>query len=229
MEFPDDRISIGCLPRVFVDKRGQQHRLEQLKEQMHASLVEMYLAFKPRNSFQGLPPLRDEVCVKWVHDILRTAVHVVSIGPCVRESPQGNENGCNAVGTGIVGHVALFPIDHHRCELLVVVCPEFQNLGLGTELTRTCIDAATQLGFRRIWLPVDATNVRARRVYEKCGFEYISRGPSRELDMAHDLNPPPPNRHDAPRDREDAEAETLADAVFATGLPCGAESVPVAS
>lgn len=227
METPDNRISIGSLPRVFVDKRGQQHRLEQLKEEMHASLVEMYLAFKPRNSFQGLPPLRDEVCVKWVHDILRTAVHIVSIGPCVREIPHGNEEGRNAIGTGIVGHVALFPIDRNRCELLVVVSPEFQNVGLGTELTRTCIDAAAQLGFRRVWLPVDAANVRARRVYEKCGFEYISRGLSRELDMAHDLIPLPVNRNKALRDREEVGPDALPGVVLATVLPCGAVPVSV--
>ena len=55
--------------------------------------------------------------------------------------------------------------------MLVVVCPGFQNLGIGTELVRSCIEVADELGFQRIWLPVDATNVRARHVYRKCGFE----------------------------------------------------------
>ena len=71
--------------------------------------------------------------------------------------------------------------------MLVVVCPGFQNLGIGTELVRSCIDLAAELGFQQIWLPVDATNVRARHVYRKCGFEYVSNKQGRELDMTCDV------------------------------------------
>ena len=87
----------------------------------------------------------------------------------------------------IVGHAALFPINDKKCEMLVVVCPGFQNLGIGTELVRSCIELADELGFERIWLPVDATNVRARHVYRKCGFEYVSNKQGRELDMSCDV------------------------------------------
>ena len=104
----------------------------------------------------------------------------------------------------IVGHAALFPVNDKKCEMLVVVCPGFQNLGIGTELVRSCIDLAAELGFERIWLPVDATNVRARHVYRKCGFEYVSNKQGRELDMTcdvrsarstaiHDLHGPAPH------------------------------------
>ncbi len=71
--------------------------------------------------------------------------------------------------------------------MLVVVCPGFQNVGIGTELVRSCVDLAAQLGFEQIWLPVDATNVRARHVYRKCGFEYVSTKQGRELDMTCDV------------------------------------------
>jgi GNAT superfamily N-acetyltransferase len=131
-------------------------------------LVEMYLAFQPRNCFQGLPPIKDAVCINWVQDMLRTGINMIAC--CGRED--------------IVGHTALFPINRHKCEMLVVVCPGFQNVGIGTELVRSCIDLADELGFERIWLPVDATNVRARHVYRKCGFEYVSNKQGREMDMA---------------------------------------------
>ncbi len=42
-------------------------------------------------------------------------------------------------------------------------------------------------GFEKIWLPVEATNVRARHVYKKCGFAQIADGLSREVEMAIDL------------------------------------------
>jgi ribosomal protein S18 acetylase RimI-like enzyme len=54
---------------------------------------------------------------------------------------------------------------------------------------RSCVASAAELGFERIWLPVEATNVRARRVYEKCGFAYMPGRPARELDMACELRP----------------------------------------
>ncbi len=133
-------------------------------------LIDMYLAFQPRNSFQGLPPIKDEVCIRWVREILATGIHVVAVALQTEEP-------------AIIGHAAIFPINARKCEMLVVVCPGFQNVGIGTELVRSCIDLAAELGFEQIWLPVDATNARARHVYRKCGFEYVSGKLGRELDM----------------------------------------------
>jgi CBS-domain-containing membrane protein len=78
-------------------------------------------------------------------------------------------------------------MDNRACELLVVVAPQHQNAGVGTQLTRCAVQMAYEIGFERIWLPVEATNVRARHVYKKCGFEYLSRRDSRELEMAINL------------------------------------------
>ena len=162
------KASFDCLPRVAVAKNGAAVELQLLPADAGQRLIDMYLAFQPRNSFQGLPPLKDAVCINWVGEMLRTGINVIAVGD----------------GASIVGHTALFPINQHKCEMLVVVCPGFQNVGIGTELVRTCIDLAYELGFERIWLPVDATNVRARHVYKKCGFEYVSNQQGRELDMA---------------------------------------------
>jgi RimJ/RimL family protein N-acetyltransferase len=87
----------------------------------------------------------------------------------------------------LIGHTALFPINAQKCELLAVVAPAWQNRGIGTELVHGAVQLADELGFQRIWLPVDAINVRARHVYQKCGFEYVSQGHARELDMALDV------------------------------------------
>ncbi len=168
MNPPAQGSTPGCLPRRFVGKRGLPCELQFLPAAAGGRLVDMYLAFQPRNCFQGLPPIKDAVCVKWVQDMLCTGVNVIAVS-----DPKG-----------IVGHAALFPINRHKCEMLVVVCPEFQNVGIGTALVQTCIDLAAELGFQHIWLPVDATNVRARHVYRKCGFEYVSDQQGREMDMA---------------------------------------------
>ena len=171
MDLPAPATPLCCLPRAFVSKDGLASELRFLPATDGERLLDMYLAFQPRNCFQGLPPLKDAVCVNWVQDMLRTGVNVIA----------------QAAPEGIVGHTALFPINRQKCEMLVVVCPGFQNVGIGTELVRCCIDLADELGFQRIWLPVDATNVRARHVYRKCGFEYVSNRQGREMDMACDV------------------------------------------
>jgi CBS domain-containing protein len=88
---------------------------------------------------------------------------------------------------GVVGHVAVFPIDDLACELLIVVAPASQNTGIGTRLLRCCVQLTYEIGFEKVWLPVEADNARARHVYKKCGFEYIEGKDSRELDMALDV------------------------------------------
>jgi RimJ/RimL family protein N-acetyltransferase len=169
--YPTADVSVDCLPRTTAAKNGLPVELQLLPADAAPRLIDMYLSYQPRNSFQGLPPIKDAVCVNWVRDMLRTGINVIALADRV----------------SIVGHTALFPINQQKCEMLVVVYPAFQNVGIGTELVRTCIDLAYELGHERIWLPVDATNVRARHIYKKCGFEYVSSKQGRELDMACDV------------------------------------------
>jgi RimJ/RimL family protein N-acetyltransferase len=172
-------MSLHCLPRRFASKSGAPLELQVLPAGDDQRLIDMYLAFRPRNCFQGLPPLRDAVCIGWVRQMLRTGVNIMAHGQ----------------PTGIVGHAALFPINQQKCELLVAVCPGYQNVGIGTELVRACIDVADELGFEQVWLPVEATNVRARHIYQKCGFEYVSTAQCGEVDMVCQVRrhrtPPP--------------------------------------
>jgi RimJ/RimL family protein N-acetyltransferase len=165
------RTSLGNFPRVFSTKNGQALRLQILKAHLERQFIEAYLAFRPRNSFQGLPPLEDVACAEWAQNLIDTGINLVAVSPTA----------------GIVGHTALFPIDDVRCEMLVVVWPPFQNIGIGFELTRGCVQMACELGYRQMWLPVEATNLRARHIYSKCGFEYRSSKPASELDMVCDL------------------------------------------
>ena len=71
--------------------------------------------------------------------------------------------------------------------MLVVVSPLLQNTGIGTELVRCSVQVAHEIGFESIELSVETTNVKARHVYKKCGFEYRSRDHAREVDMVLDL------------------------------------------
>ena len=171
IQFAQARATIRNLPRAFVTKDARPLTLDLFAPSRCRGLVDAYLGYQPRNSFQGLPPPNDSVCVRWVEGMMETGVNLAA---------------CCSSGE-IAGHAALFPIDGRRCEMLIVVWPQFQNVGIGTALTQACIESAAELGFQRIWLPVDATNVRARHIYRKCGFQNVSRELSREVEMVCDL------------------------------------------
>ncbi len=168
---PTSDESLHSLPRAFINKKGEAILIHLLDEGVRPRLVEMYLAYQPRNSFQGLPPVKDAACVTWVEQMAANATNLVAL----------------SFEKGVVGHAALFPMKEAACEFLVVVSPPCQNTGIGTELTRSAIQVSYEMGFERMWLDVDATNVRARHVYKKCGFEYLADGHARELEMTLDL------------------------------------------
>ncbi len=113
-------------------------------------------------------------------------------GFCV-ETPDGE----------LIGHVALFGADAgNRCATFgIVIGPEHQSKGYGTEATRLMADFGfLQLGLHRIELQVDADNARGISAYRTAGF--VQEGLLREklfyAGRFHDqvvmarLAPPPP-------------------------------------
>jgi len=163
--------AMRSLLRAFVDASGAPLMIATLHKARRRELIDMYLAYQPRNSFSGLPPIKDAVCVRWVEKMIATGISLVAL----------------ALDRGVVGHVALFPIDPAACELFAVVSPPCQDRGIGTELIRCSIGVARELGFTTIRLTVESSNYVARHVYEKCGFQYLTSELSGDLDMALDL------------------------------------------
>jgi CBS domain-containing protein/GNAT superfamily N-acetyltransferase len=157
-------------PHAFVDKAGEAILVTLLGERRHDELCAMYLAYCPRNSFNGLPPISDEACEEWARGMVRQGVNLVAL----------------SFWDGVVGHAALFPMDERSHEMLVVVNPAHQNRGIGTELTRSATRLAVEIGCERVWLSVEAMNLRARHVYAKCGFEQVSAVPG-HVEMEMDL------------------------------------------
>jgi len=58
----------------------------------------------------------------------------------------------------------------HRAEFGITVHDDYQDLGLGTTLTRYMIDIACESGIKKVDLMVVAHNERAISIYEKLGF-----------------------------------------------------------
>lgn len=73
-----------------------------------------------------------------------------------------------------VGDLAITNLnpDNLSCGFRIALDSAATGKGFGTEATRLIVDHVLGLGIHRIDLEVYAFNPRARRVYEKVGFEY---------------------------------------------------------
>lgn len=163
--------SIFSYPHAFVDRRNEPILIMPLNEKKFGQLHTMYSDCVPRNTFSGLPPIKDEACKKWIDNMIDNAVNLIAV----------------SFERGVVGHTALFPMQNKRVEMIIVVMPQFQYRGIGTQLTQSAIQLAYEAGYEKVWLSVEMSNYVARHIYLKCGFEYINYGLEDELDMTFDL------------------------------------------
>ena len=87
----------------------------------------------------------------------------------------------------------------HKTEFGITVHDDYQNLGLGTIVTKHMIDIARKMGLKKMYLRVQTDNERAIHVYKKCGFHiegklemeywnYISKTYGDDYQMAILLN-----------------------------------------
>jgi RimJ/RimL family protein N-acetyltransferase len=109
-----------------------------------------------------LPPLNEGLVRRWCEyaDDERSIQAVASVR--------------GAGGERIVGRAVLTagggPTANHRAEFGVLVHDDFQDLGLGTELTGLMVEQAREAGLIKVYLEVYPDNERAIHVYEKLGF-----------------------------------------------------------
>ena len=158
-------------PRVFTNKKGEPILVKPLEPANHDQLVEMYLHFTPRNSFDGLPPISDTECMRWVHTMIDTGINIVAF----------------SFVSGVIGHSVLFPMNRETSEMLVVVEPRHQQLGIGSQLIHCIIQLAYEAGFSKIWLAVSTKNFVAKHLYNKCGFRYLNTGVIDQVEMLLDM------------------------------------------
>ena len=65
----------------------------------------------------------------------------------------------------------------HRAEFGISIIKEFWGLGIGSILTRECIECAKKAGFLQLELEVVAENENAIKLYQKYGFVEFGRNP----------------------------------------------------
>jgi RimJ/RimL family protein N-acetyltransferase len=138
------------------NKRSSPFEVRPYGPEDYAYLVEMYDSFSPKAKFQGMPPREESARHEWVK-------HLIDTGDSFLAWQEGT----------VIGHVVLLPdFNKGDAEYLIFVSQQSRGRGVGTELTRTAITRAEDLGLKIIWLTVDAYNFRATRLYKKFGFQF---------------------------------------------------------
>ncbi|MBP5177541.1 MAG: GNAT family N-acetyltransferase, partial [Clostridia bacterium] len=82
----------------------------------------------------------------------------------------------------LVGIAGITPVGRyfkvaHRAVFGISVLKDHWGAGIGSELTKACIECAMMAGYKQIELEVLADNVRAVSLYEKFRFRIIGSNP----------------------------------------------------
>ena len=138
-----------------IDRTGSPFEVRSFKPEEKPFLEEMYNAFIPKASFQGIPPEDKGVRLSWIAGLIRDG-----------------ESFLAWQGEKVVGHVVILPdLARYDAEYLIFVGQSHRGRGVGKELTHSAIRRARDLGLKTVWLTVNSYNFRAIKLYKKAGFE----------------------------------------------------------
>lgn len=142
-------------PQQFADRLGQPFGVRVMDVTADRSaLARMYAEFLPKRAAQGLPPESDYAIQRWLDHILVSGEHLLVL-----------------VNGELRGHVMLIPMaDGRSTELANFLHQSIRRRGIGTAMNRLAVARARELGFGRVWLSVEPSNIAAIRSYQNAGF-----------------------------------------------------------
>lgn len=77
----------------------------------------------------------------------------------------------------VIGGAGIAPFGQHAdiCELKkLFILPEYRGLGIGKALSKSCMEYAVNMGFKRCYLDTLSTMHSAVSLYENLGFSHLS-------------------------------------------------------
>ena len=89
-------------------------------------------------------------------------------------------------GTAVVGYLCLWEIGHEIHITNLAVHPQFRRQGIARALLATTLEEARRSGATQAFLEVRPTNVEARALYERFGFQVIGRRKGYYFDTGED-------------------------------------------
>jgi [ribosomal protein S18]-alanine N-acetyltransferase len=104
----------------------------------------------------------------------------------VRSGWIAEEGQSTVVGFAVAAALCV-PETPAECELeFVLVPPSARRQGIGRMLIHALFAWASDIGAHEIWLEVRASNTRALRLYERCGFVVTGHRPGYYVDPSED-------------------------------------------
>lgn len=183
----------------FVDREGVAWDVRPFEPGDRAPLLETYRDFAPEERAMHLPPVDETRLERWLDDLLAEGRNVVAVRD--GDGAVADANGDAAADTSgdaaadadgdaaperqVVGHAVYTPTDDPEPELALFVHQDYQGRGLGTELCRHVVAAATAADRDALVLDVEASNRTAVGVYERLGFERVEDGADGVRPPAH--------------------------------------------
>lgn len=162
-QYPDEAVGgFPTPPREITDGEGRTIQIQHATDE--EGLVSMYREFDAADRAQGIPPVGEEAVREWLDDVLAPSeLNIV-----------GRHDGRT------IGHVLL--VGDEEYELAIFVLQAYQGAGIGTELLRTALGAASEHDIEFVWLSVERWNRAAKHLYRSVGFEPID-APHFEMEM----------------------------------------------
>lgn len=143
------------LPLQLQDKTGAPFTVRAMQPEDRPALHAMYMDFQPKRVAQGLPPETEYALKRWLDHVLKGGEHLLV-----------------EVNGRVLGHLMLIPIENTRTiELAIYLHQSIRRRGIGTAMNKLAVELARSLGYEKIWLTVEVTNVAAIRSYQKAGFK----------------------------------------------------------
>jgi RimJ/RimL family protein N-acetyltransferase len=143
------------------DKYGEPFEVRVFSSKDFSLLEGMYDNFSPKGRFQGLPPIQKTERDMWIVRLIKEGVNYLAL----REET-------------VIGHAVMLPdLNNSSAECLIFVHQANRGIGIGTILIQAAIMQAEKIPITRLWLIIDAHNIRAMRLYKKCGFCFLDKHP----------------------------------------------------
>lgn len=124
----------------------------------------------------------------WSDDDLARIVKTPSAGERrIRRGWVAEEENQSAMAGFVVANALSTPGAPTECELeFVFVATQARGQGIGRTLVRIVLEWAADLGAEEIRLELRASNIRALRLYQQCGFTVAGHRPGYYLDPPED-------------------------------------------
>ena len=111
------------------------------------------------------PEISRELVERWIENLdYEKGLPIVAV---VKE-PSSRER---IIAVATLGPFLRNETTRHLTEFGITVHDDYQDKGLGTQLTQHTIDIAREKGLKKVFLKVFTNNERAIHVYKKCGFK----------------------------------------------------------